>query len=230
MISNKLSALILAGGLGIRMRPLTITIPKPLLPIGNKSILEDIITNLSKQNIKEIYIALNYKGEMIQSLIGSGKKYGVNIKYLKEKEKLGTVGPIKLIKKSPNDLIVINGDIKTNLNFNLFYEWHKKNKSNLSIAIKKIYFQQDFGVIEYDKKNMILAYKEKPKSSFYVSTGIYILNKSIINIIPKNKNFGLDKLAKECISRNKKIMSYKIKEKWIDIGSFTNYFDAIKNE
>lgn len=230
MSSKKLSALILAGGLGIRMRPLTISIPKPLLPIGNKSILEDIITNLSKQNIKEIYIALNYKGEMIQSLIGSGKKYGVNINYLKEKEKLGTVGPIKLIKKSPNDLIVINGDIKTNLKFNLFYQWHKKNKSELSIAIKKIDFQHDFGVIEYDKKNSILDYKEKPKSSFYVSTGIYILNKSIINIIPKNKNFGLDKLAKECISRNKKIMSYKIRENWTDIGSFANYFDAIKNE
>ena len=166
MSSKKLSALILAGGLGIRMRPLTISIPKPLLPIGNKSILEDIITNLSKQNIKEIYIALNYKGEMIQSLIGSGKKYGVNINYLKEKEKLGTVGPIKLIKKSPNDLIVINGDIKTNLKFNLFYQWHKKINLNYQLQSKKLIFNMILVLLNTIKKIQFLIIKKNLNQVF----------------------------------------------------------------
>jgi len=226
--SNNLSALILAGGLGIRMRPLTISIPKPLLPIGDKSILEDIIINLSNQKIKKIYIALNYKGEMIQSLIGNGSKYNVKIHYLKEKEKLGTVGPIKLIKKLPKDLLVINGDIKTNLNFNSFYQWHKKNNSQLSIAIKKINFQHDFGVIKFNNKDEIIKYSEKPKSSFYVSTGIYIVNRTVVELIPKNNNYGLDRLATDSILKKKRIMSYKVKEKWLDIGSFANYFDANK--
>ena len=227
MESKNLSALILAGGLGIRMRPLTISIPKPLLPIGDKSILEDIIIKLSNQKIKNIYIALNYKGEMIESLIGSGSRYRVKIHYLKEKVKLGTVGPIKLIKKLPENLLVINGDIKTNLNFSNFYNWHIKNKSNLTVAIKKINFQHDFGVIESNRNN-IVKYSEKPKSSFYVSTGIYILNKSIGKLIPYNENYGLDKLVSDCIIKKKKTMSYKLKEKWKDIGSFSSYFDAIK--
>jgi NDP-sugar pyrophosphorylase family protein len=217
---NKIdTALILAGGLGVRLRPLTISIPKPLLPVGKNSIIEDIICNLKKRKINKIYISINYKGEMIKSLLGNGKKYGVKINYLVEKKKLGTVGSLKLIKKIPKQILVINGDIKTNIDFQDIYKFHKKNNSNLTIVLKKIKFTQDFGVVEI-KNKAILDYHEKPISFFHISTGIYIVSKELIRIIPKNKSYGLNEFTINALRKKFTVLAFVFKGKWIDIGNF----------
>ena len=216
------TALILAGGQGLRLRPLTLSIPKPLLPIKNKTIIEKIIDKLKANNIKIIYISLNYKSDMIKSLLGDGSKHKIKIIYLEEKIKLGTVGSIRLIKKPPKNLFVINGDILSNINLKELFKSHLESGNCLTIAIKNIRIKNDYGVLTLNK-NEVIDYTEKPISSFKVSTGMYVLSRLTIKHIPKNISYGINKLTKDLIKKSIPINSYLHKGYWKDIGSFENY-------
>ena len=219
------AAVILAGGKGKRLKPYTLIMPKPLMPLDDKPILEILIRKLSKHGFKKIYIAANYRADIIKAFFGNGKKFGVEIVYSVEKKELGTAAPITLLKKLPANFLVINGDILTDLNFQHFYKRHIKKKSFLTIGITKRKQLIDYGITEINDQK-IFNFKEKPTYEFYVSMGIYILNKKILKIIPKNKKFGFNNLIKKMLQTKIPVNYYLNKKYWLDIGRPDDYDKA----
>ena len=225
MLSKKKLAIILCGGLGTRLRPFTKILPKPLMPIKEKPILEIVINNLKKNNFKNIILSIGYKGELIKSYFGDGKKYGVKISYIKEKKPLGTIGPLNLIKKLPNNFLVMNGDILSSININNFFEKHIKSKSIFTISTISRNHVVDYGVIKC-KKNKMTDFIEKPKKNYQVSMGIYAVNKNVIKYIPKNKYYGFDHLMKKFLKMNIDVNLFFYKGLWLDIGRQNDYMKA----
>jgi NDP-sugar pyrophosphorylase family protein len=223
-----LKAIILAGGLGTRLKPFTEVIPKPLLPIGEKAILEIQIEHLKKYGFNEIFLATNYKSEYIKNFFGDGSRYGVNLKISEEKEPLGTVGPLSLLKNELREpFLLMNGDILTSMNFAEFYSNAVKKDNLLSISIKKYVLPYAFGNIFFEK-DYVTGIEEKPDIITYALAGVYVMNPKILNMIPDNTYYGMDKLIKEMLLQNLKISVYEITEYWLDIGNAGDYEKAQK--
>jgi len=223
-----MQAIILAGGQGTRLQPFTNIIPKPMVPINNKAIIEIVIQNLKKNGFKEIIISTNYMSDLIKTFCGDGKKYNIKIKYIKEKKMLGTIGPLKIIKNLKEDFLLINGDIITDLNINKFFKNHKKNKSIMTVSAKKIQNKIDYGVINVNNQNSLVAFKEKPNLNFLVSMGIYAFNKKILKHIPNNKYFGFDDLMKLMLKKKINVKIDISNKFWLDIGRYSDYIKAQK--
>ena len=223
-----MQAIILAGGQGTRLQPFTNIIPKPMVPINNKAIIEIVIQNLKKNGFNEIIISTNYMSDLIQTFCGDGKKYNIKIKYIKEKKMLGTIGPLKIIKNLKENFLLINGDIITDLNINKFFKNHKKNKSIMTVSAKKIQNKIDYGVIDVNNQNSLVAFKEKPNLNFLVSMGIYAFNQKILKYIPNNKYFGFDDLMKLMLKKNINVKIDISNKFWLDIGRYSDYIKAQK--
>jgi len=222
-----MKAVILAGGKGTRLKPYSTVIPKPLVPIGNKAILEILIGRLKKFGIRDLTICVNHLAGLIKAYFGDGKKFGVEIEYSIEDKQLGTVAPIKLVKGLPENFFIMNGDLLTDLDFKNFYNDHLENKALMTIAIYKRISKIDFGVIEVDRaKNIVKDFKEKPKYELNVSMGVYILNKKVLEIIPENKKFGFDDLVLEMLKKGQTIRVYPYGGYWLDIGRPDDYEKA----
>ncbi len=219
-------ALVMAGGFGKRLLPLTKKIPKPMLPIKGKPILQIILENLKKQNFRDIYISTHYKSEIIKKYFKSGKKFKLKIDYLEEKQPLGTAGCLKLLKKNKISnyeyLLIINGDILTNINFQNIFDFHISHKSDLTIAVKNIVESNDYGVIK-GKGIVFTDIEEKPISSYNINAGIYILNTRIIKKIRFKKNLNMVDVINQIKKLNKKVTVYPIHENWNDIGTLEVY-------
>ena len=221
-----MKAIILAGGLGTRLRPFTEVIPKPLLPIGEKSVLEIQINWLKKYNFRDIYIATNYKADYIESFLGDGARYNVNLKFSKEKRPLGTCGPVSLLKDELNEpFVLMNGDILTTLDFGKLYEFALANQSLLTVATKQIVTPFNFGNVK-SNGDYIIEVDEKPNFHLEILAGIYVLRPEIMAIIPEDTYFGMDTLIKTMLENNQKVARYLIKEYWIDIGRIDDYEEA----
>lgn len=221
-----MKAVILAGGLGTRLKPFTEAIPKPLLPIGEKSILEVQIQNLAKYNFHDIYIATNYKSDYVESFIGDGKRMGVSIKFSKEDKPLGTCGPLTLLRNELNvPFILMNGDILTTLNFQKFYDYSISHNSELTIVTKEVRTPFNFGRIE-SNDGLITNIEEKPDLLIEVLAGIYFMRPSIFKYIPENQYFGMDDLIKKKLSLKIPIPKYLMNEFWLDIGQLDNFTEA----
>jgi len=224
----KLKAVILAGGLGTRLRPLTYLIPKPLLPLGEHSVLEISITKLKQHGVNEIFVATNYKSQMFEDYFGDGSKFGVKINYSREKEPLGTAGPLKLLMKHLQEpFLVIYGDILTSLNFQNLKEFHVKNKSDFTLVTKEAFLPVRYGIVESDG-NMIKSIEEKPDIKNQINAGIYFLNPSVVDEIPDGF-FHMTDLAKKLIKQGKKVMKYQLDDYWLDIGQMQDYEKAQKD-
>ncbi|MBA7486410.1 D-glycero-alpha-D-manno-heptose 1-phosphate guanylyltransferase [subsurface metagenome] len=220
-------AVVLAGGKGTRLKPYTTVIPKPLVPVGNRTILEILIGRLKKCGITELTICVNHLAELIMSYFGSGDKWGVKIEYSIFVKLLGTVAPIRMIKNLPENFLVMNGDLLTDLDFRKLYNYHLKNKSLITIATYKRATKIDFGVIEIDKsKNIVLDFKEKPEYELNVSMGVYVLNRRILSNVPLNKQFGFDDLMLTLLTRKQTIKVYPYSGYWLDIGRPDDYEKA----
>ncbi len=221
-----MKAIILAGGLGSRLRPFTEVIPKPLLPIGEKSVLEIQIERLKKFGFEEIYFATNYKSEYIEKFFGDGSSYGVKIKYSKESTPLGTAGPIKLLEKELTEpFLVMNGDILTLMDFAQFYKFALEKNALLTIAIKKEITPFAFGNIFFEG-DRVTGIQEKPNLEMFILAGIYVMTPGIMKYIPENTNYGMDKLIMHLISKNIEVIKYELKEYWLDIGRISDYEKA----
>lgn len=219
IISNH-SVVIMAGGLGKRLLPYTEKVPKPLIKINGKPMLEKIITQLKKFGLNSIYLSLNYKSKMIENYFKNGSKLQVSIKYLKEKKKLGTAGSLSLLeKKIGNPLIVMNCDIITNLDFNKLIDFYNKNKVSALMCVKEYKLQVPYGVVNLNKY-LIKNIDEKPVQKFFVNAGIYLINPNVIKFIPKNKYYDMPELFKKLIKEKKKITAYPVTENWTDAGNF----------
>ena len=221
-----MKAVILAGGLGTRLRPFTEIIPKPLLPIGEKSVLEIQIEHLKNNGFDEIFLATNYKSEYIENFFGDGSRYGVKLYISKEDKPLGTVGPLTLIKdKLPEPFLVMNGDILTLLDFKDLYDFGISRESLLTVCIKEFITPFQFGNI-YFEGDYVTAIEEKPNIRTNILAGIYIFKPELFNIIPVNEKFSMDSLINKMIHLSMKITKYQIENYWLDIGQESDYKKA----
>jgi NDP-mannose synthase len=224
-----MKAVILAGGLGTRLKPFTEVIPKPLLPIGEKAVLEIQIEHLKKHGFDKIYLATNYKSDYIENFFGDGSRYGVKLTISKEEKQLGTAGPLKLLQKELKEpFIVMNGDILSNLDFNKLYQFALHNDSFLSITIKKIIMPYAFGNIFF-KDDIVTGIEEKQNIVTYALAGIYVMKPDIFSLIPENTYFGMDLLIKKMLEGKSPITKYELKDYWLDIGQINDYEKAQKD-
>ncbi len=222
-----MKAVILAGGLGTRLAPFTDVIPKPLLPIGEQSLMEVQICNLAKHGFTEIYIATNYKSELVEAYLGDGSKYGVKLSYSKEEKRLGTCGPLSLLEKELNEpFIMMNGDILTKNNFSEMFEFGLGQETSLTIGTKVITHPFRFGNVQVSKDNLVEGVEEKPELVFEILAGIYFFKPSIFSEIPKDTYFGMDDLIHGMLGKAMPISRWAIKDYWLDIGQVDDYSKA----
>lgn len=212
---------IMAGGLGLRLRPLTNDYPKPLLKVGSKPILETVIENLCEYGFYRIYLLVNYKAEMIKEYFGKGARIGVELRYIHEDKKLGTAGGLSLITDNFSEpIIVMNGDILTKLNFLQLLEFHNKAKPQITMCIRQYGYQVPYGVVKIDK-NSLVDIEEKPLQQFFVNAGIYVLDPSVLKLIPKDTYFDMTSLIKKI--NDNKVAVFPIREYWLDIGRIEDF-------
>jgi len=221
--------LIMAGGLGTRLRPFTENVPKSMLKVGNKPILETIIEQFKNYGFKNILISVNYKAEIIENYFRDGKDFGVSIKYIKETKRLGTAGAIKLANKYLNKpFFVINGDILTNVNFYNLLQYHIENNYKMTIGSRIYETQIPYGVLNMNE-TCVTSLEEKPVIKHLVSGGVYILEPSVIQNIPGDEYFDITQLIDMLISKNDRVGSFPITEYWMDIGRIED-FDKANND
>ncbi|MEI7595139.1 MAG: sugar phosphate nucleotidyltransferase [Bacteroidota bacterium] len=222
-----MKAVILAGGKGTRLKPYTTVLPKPLVPVGEKAILEILINRLKKAGVDEIYICLNHFAEIIMAFFGNGEKFGIKINYSLEDKPLSTIAPIKLIKGLPDHFLVMNGDLLTDLDFADLYNKHLESNALLTVSTYKRTVKVDFGVIDIDKiTNQATGFREKPEYNFQVSMGVNVLSKKILDIVPENEAFGFDNLMYKLLENNERINTYSYEGYWLDIGRPDDYEKA----
>lgn len=218
-----MKAIILAGGLGTRLQPFTEVIPKPLLPIGEKAVLEIQIEHLKQYGFNEIFLATNYKSQYIKNFFGDGSQYGVILKISKEDTPLGTAGPLSLLKDElDKPFLVMNGDILTRLDFSKMYEFALMKGAKLTIGVKKIFTPYRFGNI-WSEGDFVTKIEEKPDIETNVLAGVYIMTSDVFEYIEKGKPYGMDQLIKDMLSANDPIAKYQINEYWLDIGVIDDY-------
>ncbi len=225
-ISKENWAVIMAGGLGTRLQPLTREVPKPMLKVGAKPIIETIIEQLKSYGYSNIILSLNYKADMIMNYFQDGMNFGVNIKYVSEKKRLGTAGAIRLAKEYlDKPFFVINGDILTKLNFEQFMQFHTNNRDIITIGTKQYEMQIPYGVVNI-KGESVVELKEKPRSSYFISGGMYCLDPETIDHIPEDQYFDITQLISKYIALNRRVGSFPITEYWMDIGQMDDYNQA----
>lgn len=217
---------IMAGGLGQRLKPLTDDCPKPMLKVGDKPILETIIQNFIEYGFYQFYIAVNYKAEMIETYFGDGSKWGVNIAYLREKERLGTVGALKLLPAEPVEpVIVMNGDLMTKVNFGYLLDFHHQHHSQATMCVREYQVQVPYGVVQIDNYRLT-GIVEKPVQNYFVSAGVYVLDPQTFQYIPSNQYFDMPSLFDKVIRDRRETAVFPVREYWVDIGRMGDFEKA----
>lgn len=217
---------LMAGGLGTRLKPLTEHFPKPLLKVGSKPVLQTIIENFREQGFIHFYLSVNYKAEMIEAYFKDGSQFDVSIQYLQEKQRLGTAGALSLLPEMPNEpLIVMNGDLLTKVDYRQLLNFHKEHEAAATMCVREYDFQVPYGVVEIEQQR-ITGIKEKPVQRFFVNAGIYVLNPETLNQIPHDQFFDMPSLFESLIAQQKNTVVFPIHEYWIDIGQMADYEKA----
>lgn len=215
--------ILMVGGLGTRLRPLTNDMPKPMLDVGNKPILHTIVENFAKYGYTDIIMCVNYKSEIIKEYFGNGDKFGVKIEYVLESQRMGTAGALSLLQKRPkDDFFVMNGDLLTNVNFEYLHEYHKDSNALASICIRKYEMQVPYGVVNV-RANKVTSIEEKPTQSFFVSAGIYMFSPIVLDFIPKGVFYDMPTLFSDLLKHDFPIHPFPIREYWLDIGRMDEY-------
>jgi NDP-sugar pyrophosphorylase family protein len=217
-------AVILAGGKGTRLRPYTTLIPKPLVPLGGRySILEVVILQLKEAGFTHVTLAVNHLSHLITAYFGDGARLGLKIDYSLEEEPLSTIGPLTLIPELPENFLVMNGDILCDLDYGQFYADHCKSGADTSVSVFRREVKIDFGVLQFDESLRLQKFIEKPTYSFDVSMGIYCLNRRVVDALPKGKPYGFDDLMIDGINRSSDIRIAPFGGYWLDIGRPDDY-------
>jgi dTDP-glucose pyrophosphorylase/CBS domain-containing protein len=220
-----LSAVIMAGGYGKRLLPLTEQLPKPMLPVGDKPLLERTIQQLRRSGIRDISLTTHYLPESIVQHFGDGSAFGVRLTYLKEDYPLGTAGGVKLMKRTDNPFLVINGDIITGVPFQQMLDYHCKHHAVLTVGVRKYDLEVPFGVVELDEVN-VNHIREKPSFNFFINAGAYLLEPEVCDFIPPGCRFDMTELIQRLIDAGKVVVSFPIIEYWLDIGRHEDYAKA----
>ena len=223
-------AVIMAGGKGTRLRPYTTLIPKPLVPIGGKySILEIVIMQLAKAGFTHVTLAVNHLSRLIMAYFGDGERLGVKIDYSLEEGELSTIGPLTLIEDLPETFLVMNGDILCDLDYRDFYESHLKKGGQVTVSVYRRQVNIDFGVLHYNESGLLTEFKEKPTYGFDVSMGVYCVNRSVIDDLPRGKKYGFDDLMHDGLANDQEISIRPFFGYWLDIGRPDDYQYADEN-
>ena len=214
---------LMAGGLGSRLRPLTDDCPKPMLKVGNKPLLETILDNFIEYGFQHFYISVNYMADVVKSYFGDGSRWGVEIQYLQEDQKLGTAGALSLLPEKPGEsLLVMNGDLLTKVNFSQLLDFHCSQRSIGTMCVREYDFQVPYGVVKIDG-HRITGIDEKPVQRFFVNAGIYVLEPAALNLIPSKTYFDMPTLFEKIIEEKKETAVFPIREYWLDIGQLADY-------
>jgi len=214
---------LMAGGMGKRLRPLTQNTPKPMLQVGGRPIIETLISRLQQQGFSNIIISINYRGDQIKEYFGDGRKFGVSINYIEENQKMGTAGSLGLLNQAPKTpIMVMNGDILTNVNFENLLDFHEQANATDTMCIREYGLEVPYGVVRLNKNN-IIAIEEKPVQQFFVNAGIYVLNPEALEIIPENQAIDMTQVFEKLVSQNQVTVSFPIREFWMDIGKLEDY-------
>ena len=221
-----MKAVIQCGGKGTRLRPYTMVLPKPLMPVRSEPVLELLIKWLRRNDIRDVYITTGYLGHLIKSFCGDGEQWDVNIRYTEEKEPLGTIGPLSMLREElDSSFMVINGDVLTDLSVDAFYRFHRINGGIVTVATANRKTRMDFGVIE-QSGGRITSFSEKPTLSNLVSMGIYHMEPEVFEYIPKGVPFGFDDLMLCLLRRNVPAHTYVHEGVWLDIGRIDDFQTA----
>lgn len=223
-------AIILAGGKGTRLRPYTTLIPKPLVPLGGKySILEIIILQLRAAGFTHITLAVNHLSQLIMAYFGDGSRLGVRLDYSIEESELSTIGPLTLVEDLPESFLVMNGDILCDLDYRAFFNTHIAAGSLISVSAFQRHVKIDFGVLRYDAAGKLESFEEKPEYEFDVSMGIYCIDRSVIEALPRGQKYGFDNLMIDSLSARRRVDIRPFNGYWLDIGRPDDYEYADTN-
>ncbi|VBB05532.1 nucleotidyl transferase [Lucifera butyrica] len=214
---------LMAGGLGSRLRPLTDECPKPLLKVGGKPVLETILENFMEYGFRRFYLSVNYRADMIRDYFGDGSRWGVLIDYIHEDKRLGTAGALSLLPEATEQpLLVMNGDLLTKVNFQQLIDFHSIHQAQATMCVREYNFQVPYGVVKIEQ-DRLTGIDEKPVKRFFVNAGIYVLDPKVLRFIPPGEFFDMPNLFKKIIDNNGETTAFPIREYWMDIGQMNDY-------
>lgn len=225
MISK--TAIILAGGRGTRLRPYTVVLPKPLMPIGDHPVLEVIVRQLAAYGFERIWMAVNHQADIITAYFGDGRKWGLKVGYSLETVPLGTMGPLRLMPDLPEHFLIMNGDILTNFNYANFLSEHIKENALFTVSAARRSQLIDYGVLETSAEGVLTGFQEKPRVDYLVSMGIYAASRQILEHIPDGTHFGFDNLILALCAKQLTVKAKPFDGYWLDIGRPDDYMKAI---
>ena len=218
-----MEAVILAGGQGTRLVPYTADLPKALVPVCGKPVVEILLHRLKLSGVTKAYLAVNHRADQIRTVLGDGQRLGLNISYSEEPTPLSTVGPITLIPSLPEHFLVANADILTDLDFRMLTERHRQSGCNLTVAIYKRTEKIDYGVLDVGSDSRVTGFSEKPDYHFSVSMGVYVFSGAVLEFVPHGKPFGFDDLMRTLIEKRQPINTLLHRGFWLDIGRVDDY-------
>ena len=217
---------LMVGGEGTRLAPMTHSTPKPLLKVGDKPILQIILERLEHAGFRNVYLCTGYRSEDIENFCGDGSRFNLSIKYFREEEKLGTVGAVKYLEEDLKmPFLLMNGDLLTLLNYRHVLNFHFENEGDLTVGSKEFIYSLPYGVLEMEGIE-ITNVVEKPHYTYRVNAGIYVINNELLEFIPKGKYFDITELIAKVLEKEKKLLAFPIEEYWIDIGQHQDYIQA----
>lgn len=214
---------LLAGGLGTRLLPLTEAVPKPLLKVGSRALLDVLIEQIASYGFRRFLVAVNYRAEMVEHHLGDGRQFGVQIEYVREPQPLGTVGAVRLVRERlDRTFIVVNGDLLTRVNFEHLLEFHETQGYDITVGVKEYEARIPYGVVEL-ASGQVCALEEKPTRTYLVNAGIYALRPGVIDLIPEGRRFDMTDLVRAALEDGRKVGGFPIHEYWLDIGAREDY-------
>ncbi len=222
-----MEAVILAGGRGTRLQPYTSDIPKPLVPIGERPVIEILLGQLRRAGVTKVHVAVNHLAHLVMALLGDGKGLGLEIRYAVEDRPLSTVAPIARITDLPEQFLVANGDIITDLDVAALYRFHSERKPLVTVATYRRAERIDYGVLTADAGGRVIGFQEKPTLDCLVSMGIYVFSRDVLALVPKDEPFGFDDLMLKLLAEDRPVCSFGHDGYWLDIGRPGDYEQAL---
>jgi dTDP-glucose pyrophosphorylase/CBS domain-containing protein len=220
-----LRAVVMAGGYGERLHPLTESVPKPMLHVGSRPLLELIVEQLKLAGIRQVHLATHYKGEQIAEHFRDGRDFGIDIRYVKEDEPLGTAGALGFLEQTDDPVLVMNGDILTRIDFRSMLDLHREHRAELTMAVRPCEFRVPYGVVETDGV-AVRALAEKPVARYLVNAGIYLLEPSVCRMVPRGRPHDIPDLINKLLDEKRTVISFPLHGYWLDIGQTEHYEQA----
>jgi NDP-mannose synthase len=221
-------AVVLAGGIGTRLRPYTIVLPKPLMPIGDYPILEVIIRQLMRHGFTHVTLAVNHHANILKAFFEDGNRWGIHIDYSLETKPISTIAPLSLIPDLPENFLLMNGDVLTDFDFSGFFERHIACGRLFTIAAIRRWQLIDYGVLQIDSSHRLTGFSEKPQTEYLVSMGVYAVNRRILQFVPPDSKYGFDDLMKDLLGKEEPVAVEPYDGYWLDIGRPDDYMRAVE--